>query len=89
MPFLRSSARPQAVECFFCLSTSVLPPLHGSDRKGKGRATEAGTPWHWLCERCGCWNVRDEVGLPPQNGSQGHELISEARQDAGRPAGHA
>jgi hypothetical protein len=24
---------------------------------------EVGTKWNWNCERCGCWNIRDEVGL--------------------------
>lgn len=70
--FLRSSSRPQPVECFFCLSTTLLPPASGVsngvslvvDRKGKGRAREGGTKWDWECDRCGCRNVRDEVILP-------------------------
>ncbi|KAI9633529.1 Ima1 N-terminal domain-containing protein [Dioszegia hungarica] len=68
MPLLRSATRPQAVECFFCLSPSVLPaqlpqPSSLSDRKGKGKArAEVGTKWNWHCGRCGCWNVRDERG---------------------------
>lgn len=65
--FLRSSNRPQPVECFFCLSTALLPPTKTApvDKKGKGRATgfgEVGSKWNWRCDRCGCWNVRDEVG---------------------------
>jgi hypothetical protein len=60
--FLRSSSRPQPVDCFFCLSPSLLPPLNTTvDRKGKGRLGEVGTKWNWNCERCGCWNIRDEV----------------------------
>ncbi|WVF67934.1 hypothetical protein IAT40_002696 [Kwoniella sp. CBS 6097] len=75
MPFLRSSTRPTAVQCFFCLSPSLLPPHpsasaddHGlgspkrGDRKGKARIAEVGTKWNWQCERCGCWNIRDESG---------------------------
>ncbi|WVQ95498.1 hypothetical protein IAU59_002595 [Kwoniella sp. CBS 9459] len=75
MPFLRSSTRPTAVQCFFCLSPSLLPPhptnganhYHGGspkpqDRKGKARIAEVGTKWNWQCERCGCWNIRDARG---------------------------
>ncbi|WWD20646.1 hypothetical protein CI109_105122 [Kwoniella shandongensis] len=64
MPFLRSATRPQPVQCFFCLSPSLLPPHASSlnDRKGKGRIAEVGTKWNWQCERCGCWNIKDEKG---------------------------
>ncbi|KAK8850464.1 hypothetical protein IAR55_004382 [Kwoniella newhampshirensis] len=65
MPFLRSASRPQPVQCFFCLSPSLLPPhssSSSSDRKGKGRIAEVGTQWNWQCERCGCWNIKDEKG---------------------------
>lgn len=72
MPFLRPSTRPQSVQCFFCLSPSLLPPRpHASspptspDRKGKGRIAEPGTKWNWQCERCGCWNIRDNVRILP------------------------
>jgi hypothetical protein len=63
--FTRSSSRPQPVDCFFCLSPSLLPPSNSSDvkGKGKGRMGEVGSKWNWYCERCGCWNVRDEVSL--------------------------
>ncbi|RXK40627.1 hypothetical protein M231_02082 [Tremella mesenterica] len=61
MPFLRSSTRPVAVECFYCLSPSLLPPsLEG--RKGKTKVASPGTRWNWRCDRCGCWNVKDENG---------------------------
>lgn len=69
MPFLRSSTRPQPVQCFFCLSPSLLPPRpHVSPpvspgRKGKERIAEPGTKWNWQCERCGCWNIRDAVRI--------------------------
>ncbi|WVQ85896.1 hypothetical protein IAT38_008064 [Cryptococcus sp. DSM 104549] len=78
MPLLRSATRPQAVQCFFCLSTSVLPPLQtlppsssptrlsfkssSNDRKGKGRIAEAGTPYNWTCKSCGCHNIKDQAG---------------------------
>nr|XP_018259669.1 uncharacterized protein I303_07737 [Kwoniella dejecticola CBS 10117]OBR81827.1 hypothetical protein I303_07737 [Kwoniella dejecticola CBS 10117] len=39
MPLLRSSTRPVAVQCFFCLSPSLLPPHPSTfDRKGKGKS---------------------------------------------------
>ncbi|WVR08586.1 hypothetical protein IAU60_005641 [Kwoniella sp. DSM 27419] len=69
MPLLRSSTRPTPVQCFFCLSTTFIPPKATTepastryDRKGKGRIAEAGTQWNWYCERCGCQNLRDERG---------------------------
>ncbi|AAW41163.1 conserved hypothetical protein [Cryptococcus deneoformans JEC21] len=68
MPFLRPSARPQPVQCFFCLSPALLPPrAHvpppaSPGRKGKERIAEPGTKWNWQCERCGCWNIRDAAG---------------------------
>jgi hypothetical protein len=62
MPFLRSSTRPQAVECFFCLSTALLAPETAvAGGKGKERVGQPGTRWNWHCRRCGCWNIRDEV----------------------------
>lgn len=69
MPFLRPSARPQPVQCFFCLSPALLPPrAHvpppvSPGRKGKERIAEPGTKWNWQCERCGCWNIRDAVRI--------------------------
>lgn len=71
MPFLRSSTRPQPVQCFFCLSPSLLPPRPhvpppvSPGRKGKERIAEPGTKWNWQCERCGCWNIRDAVRIAP------------------------
>ncbi|ORX41072.1 Ima1 N-terminal domain-domain-containing protein [Kockovaella imperatae] len=65
MPFLRSSTRPRAVECFFCLSASLLPPSGlVTNRKGKGRASAKSleTEWNWHCDRCGCWNIKDKNG---------------------------
>ncbi|OCF45681.1 hypothetical protein I317_00584 [Kwoniella heveanensis CBS 569] len=76
MPFLRSSTRPTAVQCFFCLSPSLLPPHPSAnadgysygrsqrpgDRKDKAIIAEVGTKWNWQCERCGCWNIRDSRG---------------------------
>nr|XP_019008114.1 uncharacterized protein I206_07282 [Kwoniella pini CBS 10737]OCF46895.1 hypothetical protein I206_07282 [Kwoniella pini CBS 10737] len=63
MPLLRSSTRPVAVQCFFCLSPSLLPPHPSTpDRKGKGKIAEVGTKWNWKCDRCGCWNIKDETG---------------------------
>ncbi len=66
MRLLRSAARSQPVDCFFCLSPSILPPLETAnpDRKGKGKFAQVGTRWNWCCQRCGCWNIRDEVGIP-------------------------
>lgn len=91
MPFLRSATRPIAVDCFFCLSPSLLPPASGSNgessqsgwlggtasavgfdevrtRKGKGKAGAVsmkarGTRSRWQCDRCGCWNIMNEVRL--------------------------
>ncbi|WWD08432.1 hypothetical protein V865_006544 [Kwoniella europaea PYCC6329] len=65
MPLLRSSTRPVPVQCFFCLSPSLLPPhpqSTNSSPKGKNRISEVGTKWNWQCERCGCWNIKDETG---------------------------
>ncbi|WRT70630.1 uncharacterized protein IL334_007628 [Kwoniella shivajii] len=67
MPLLRSSNRPTPVQCFFCLSPSLLPPHPSAsspirDIKGKSRIAEIGTKWNWQCDRCGCWNIRDERG---------------------------
>ncbi|WVQ70709.1 hypothetical protein IAR50_000231 [Cryptococcus sp. DSM 104548] len=64
MPLLRSSARPAPVECFFCLSTTILPSHLGaapSSASGTGIAP-VGTRWNWQCERCNCWNIRDASG---------------------------
>ncbi|OCF54788.1 hypothetical protein L486_07924 [Kwoniella mangroviensis CBS 10435] len=65
MPLLRSSTRPVPVQCFFCLSPSLLPPHPQSTNispKGKNRISEVGTKWNWQCDRCGCWNIKDETG---------------------------
>ncbi|KAK4687189.1 hypothetical protein P7C73_g2929, partial [Tremellales sp. Uapishka_1] len=64
MPLLRSSTRPVVVECFFCLSPSLLPPQPAEsspNRKGKNKIAPVGTRWNFQCERCGCWNIRDET----------------------------
>ncbi|WWC92208.1 uncharacterized protein L201_007162 [Kwoniella dendrophila CBS 6074] len=73
MPLLRSSTRPTAVQCFFCLSPSLLPPQSSNfassststskrDVKGKSRIAEVGSKWNWQCEKCRCWIIRDERG---------------------------
>ena len=59
MPLLRSALRSQAVDCFFCLCTSILPPKAGN--QANGNVGEVGTRWNWKCERCHCWNIRDAV----------------------------
>ncbi|WVN89739.1 uncharacterized protein L203_104969 [Cryptococcus depauperatus CBS 7841] len=70
MLFLRPTTRLQPVQCFFCLSHSLLQPQPKnsqpsitSKRKGKDRIVaiaEPGTKSNWQCERCGCWNIRDQ-----------------------------
>ncbi|ODO10597.1 hypothetical protein I350_01194 [Cryptococcus amylolentus CBS 6273] len=64
MPLLRSSTHPAPVQCFFCLSTTILPP-HTDPAPGTGSGkgiAPAGTKWNWQCERCNCWNIRDASG---------------------------